>query len=62
MSALADAKRYLAGAVEPWLKRPVVRLQPLVATEGTPNIDLAALAKQVEGVAVVLPPDRKSVV
>jgi L-fucose isomerase-like protein len=56
MSALADTKRHLAGAVEPWLTRPVVRLQPLVATVGTPNIDLAALAKQVEGVAVVLPP------
>jgi L-fucose isomerase-like protein len=56
MSALADTKRFLAGPVEKWLMRPVVRLQPLVATEGTPNIDLAALAKQVEGVAVVLPP------
>lgn len=56
MSGLADTKRFLAGPVAEWLKRPVVRLQPLVATEGTPNIDLKALARQVEGVAVVLPP------
>ncbi len=56
MSALADTKRFLAGPVAERLQRPVVRVQPLVATEGTPNIDLAALANQVGGVAEILPP------
>ncbi len=51
--SIVDTQRYLRHTPAPHLTRPVVRLKPILAKPGTPSVDLAALAKQVAGVAVL---------
>jgi hypothetical protein len=51
MPKSSSGARYLVGAVPEHLRRPLVRLQPVLAKKGPPNIDLPALAKVVAGVA-----------
>jgi len=53
MSPLASTLRYLAGPIPLYLKRPVAKLQPLLAKQGPPNIDLPALAKSIEGIGTL---------
>ena len=48
-------ERFLIARPEEYLRRPVVRLQPLLAKTGDPNIDLQTLAKTVAGQAVIEP-------
>jgi hypothetical protein len=45
--------RYLAEAPKPWLKRPLAKLQPVLAKAGKPNIDVARLAKKIDGSGVL---------
>jgi len=52
---MAEILRYLAGQPAPWLRRPLTRVQPILAKAGKPNVDLARLAERVAGVAEVLP-------
>jgi hypothetical protein len=40
MANLSGARRYLAAEPAAWLRRPEVRLQPVLAKQGEPNIDL----------------------
>lgn len=56
MRRLTHSARYLAIPPEPWLLRPPARLQPLVAREGRPNVDLDRLTREAGGVAAVEPP------
>ncbi len=53
MTTMRETRRYLAAEPAEWLRRPTVRLQPVLATEGKPTIDLAALAGELAGVAVL---------
>jgi L-fucose isomerase-like protein len=55
MSKMSETTRYLAGTPAEWLCRPAVRLQPVLAKAGTPNIDLAKLGRIVEGAGSVAP-------
>ena len=55
MSTPQQLTRYLAAPPAGYLVRPLARLQPVLAKQGKPNIDLAALAKVVAGVARVEP-------
>jgi hypothetical protein len=55
MSKMSETTRYLAAAPAEWLCRPVVRLQPVLAKQGQPNIDLARLGGIVEGAGSVAP-------
>ena len=55
MTDLTDTKRYLLTEPPAWLRRPRVRLQPVLAKKGEPNIDLKALAGVIEGVAAIEP-------
>lgn len=55
MKDLGQTKRHVVGEVPAGLSRPVVRLQPILAKQGQPNIDLKALAGVVEGVGVLAP-------
>lgn len=50
MTQLGETMRYLAAAPREWLIRPRVRLQPVLAKEGRPNIDLERLAGAIDGV------------
>jgi L-fucose isomerase-like protein len=47
--------RFLIGTPEASLRRPLARIQPIQAKEGTPNIDTAELMKTVDGIGVVEP-------
>ncbi len=51
-----NALRFLYGETPQRLKRPLAKLQPVVAKRGTPNIDLAALSKAIAGVGVLNEP------
>lgn len=51
MTRRSDATRYLACEPPAWLTRPEVRLQPVLAKQGEPNIDLSALAEVIGPVA-----------
>jgi len=51
MGNLTETTRYLAAAPPAWLTRPQVLLQPILAKQGPPNIDLDKLAEDVEPVA-----------
>ncbi len=44
-----NVERFLAEEPKPWLKRPLAKLQPVLAKEGKPNVDVAKLAKRIEG-------------
>lgn len=45
--------RYLINAPRPFLQRPPARLQPVLARDGKPNVDIARLAQILEGTAVL---------
>jgi len=47
------AHRYLAIEPKEYLKRPLARLQPILAKKGKPNIDLEALSKAIQGCGVL---------
>lgn len=46
-------ERYLTGNTPPRLKRPLARIQPLLAREGKPSVDVARLAELVKDCAVL---------
>ncbi len=48
-----NTDRYLAVEPRPWLRRPLAKLQPVLAKEGKPNIDVAKLAERIEGSGVL---------
>jgi hypothetical protein len=50
MPRLKTAPRVVLSSLPSHLKRPTVRLQPVLAKKGTPNIDLKGLAQVLEGV------------
>jgi L-fucose isomerase-like protein len=50
MGNLSGATRYLAAEPAAWLRRPEVRLQPVLAKHGEPNIDLPRLAEAIGGI------------
>jgi len=50
MSQLAETTRHLVGEPPAWLMRPQVRLQPVLAKQGRPNLDLQRLAELIDGV------------
>jgi L-fucose isomerase-like protein len=52
---MAETLRYLAQEPVSWLRRPLARLQPILAKAGKPNVDLARLAERLNGIAEVLP-------
>lgn len=52
---MAETLRYLAQEPASWLRRPLARLQPILAKAGKPNVDLARLAERLNGIAEVLP-------
>jgi hypothetical protein len=47
--------RFLRGPVADLLKRPPAVIQPVLARKGKPTVDLDRLAKEVDGIARVLP-------
>ena len=47
--------RFLRGPVADLLKRPLAVIQPVLARKGKPTVDLDRLAKEVDGIARVLP-------
>jgi hypothetical protein len=51
--ARGSIDRYLAGEPPSWLRRPLAKIQPVLAKEGKPNIDVAKLAKKIEGSGVL---------
>ena len=53
MTAMGERTRFLAGETHPRLSRPTVRLQPVLAKQGEPNIDLDRLAGVLDGVAAL---------
>jgi len=53
---MENIKRYLASEIPARLKRPVVKLQPVMSKEGEPNIDLGALGNFIEGIGEVKKP------
>lgn len=55
MSVISLQSRFLRGTPAAYLSRPITRLQPLLAKQGPPNIDLEALACSVKGVATLSP-------
>jgi len=50
MGSLTDTTRYLAAEPAEWLRRPLVSLQPVLAKQGQPNIDLLRLVGVIDGV------------
>jgi len=50
MTLLSETERFLAAEPRSWLRRPIVRLQPVLAKRGEPNIDLDRLAGAIDGV------------
>jgi hypothetical protein len=56
MLGLTTTARFLRTQPPAYLQRPLTQLQPVLATaQGTPNIDLAALAGIVDGLATLAP-------
>jgi L-fucose isomerase-like protein len=56
MTEMTSLDPHPAAAPYPWLTRLPVRLQPVLARPGRPNLDLAVVAEQLSGLAEVLPP------
>jgi len=52
-SKLSDTKRHLVGELPEYLKIPRVQLQPVLAKEGKPNIDMKLLSNRLSDVAVL---------
>ena len=50
MSSLSETQRYLVQPPAPHLRRPPARLQPILARQGKPTVDVAELARTIEGV------------
>lgn len=55
MSGLRDAKRFLSGQPQDFLRVPKARLQPILAKQGKPTIDLDKLSEILSPIAEVLP-------
>lgn len=55
MPRLTAAPRFLVSTPQPYLTRPGVRLQPVLAKQGEPNIDLVRLAQVIHGIATLAP-------
>ena len=51
MSEFGEVKRFLVEAPPPWVTRPAAKLQPILAREGKPTVDVAKLAQAIEGIA-----------
>ena len=51
MPDFSEIQRYLLGAPQPHLQRPVAVLQPFLAKEGKPNIDISRLSQILTGLA-----------
>ena len=51
----ATIERYLKAPVADRLKRPAAVIQPVLARKGKPTVDLDRLAREVQGIARVLP-------
>ena len=56
MITFEDTTRYLVAEPPGYLRRPRVRLQPVLARQGQPNIDLERLAGVIAGIGEVLEP------
>lgn len=57
MSNLASTLRFLVGQPAPYLRRPLVQVQPVLARrDGEKNVDLAALAEVTQGIAEIREP------
>ncbi len=52
---MAEPARCLAVQPQPWLRRPLARVQPILARPGTPTVDLARVAAAAQGIAEILP-------
>jgi len=50
MTPLSRTPRYVIDSPPAWRARPVVKLQPVLAKQGEPNIDLNRLADEIDGV------------
>lgn len=55
MTYLSEVSRFLLGKPPAHLKRPASRLQPILAKEGKPNIDLPRLREKLKGDCEILP-------
>ncbi len=53
MSTYSEVSRYLVEEPEPHLQRPVARLQPVLATEGKPSVNIAKLGQVLNGYAAL---------
>jgi L-fucose isomerase-like protein len=53
MTKLTDTKRYLPAEPPAWLTRPAAKLQPVLAKQGQPNIDLPRLRGLIDGVGQI---------
>ena len=53
MTKLSETRRYLICDPPAWLARPRVRLQPVLAKQGEPNIDLPRLAEAIGDVGCI---------
>jgi L-fucose isomerase-like protein len=51
----STSARYVKGPVADHLKRPLATIQPILARQGKPTVDLERLGREVEGIARVLP-------
>ena len=49
-------ERTLRVPLRDWLARPIATIQPVLARKGKPTVDLERLAREVQGIARVLPP------
>jgi len=49
VSTYSEVSRYLVEEPEPHLRRPVARLQPILASEGKPTVDVARLSQVLQG-------------
>ena len=56
MPKLSEVKRFVCEPALQWLRRPSALLQPMLAKEGKPNIDLAALRKGIAGIGELASP------
>jgi len=54
-SKLSQTHRYLSGELPGHLRLPFLQLQPVLAKEGKPNIDMDLLAERLSEVAVIRP-------
>lgn len=55
MSSSVSTSRYLAAEPLSFLKRPVAKLQPVLAKQGQPNIDLPRLQQAIAGTGCLAP-------